>query len=253
MCGLSALLPFLFWVFKIKERSIFKVKNINYFKLITMAKFVSFLDALISGRGLSGSIGDRVYFQRNGISYSRSKPVSCRNPATPAQQVQRAKFNVILKFLKPCKEFVRIGFQTKAKNMSKFNYATSFIYKNALMGEYPDLSIDYSKVMLSMGNLDGPFEPMIAMSSDCEIEFTWKIDIDAYNYLLNDRAMVLVYNTAKQEAIIFTNGNSRISMRQLVKLPALFAGDEVVCYLAFRDYYGEKVSDSQFIGSIKVE
>ncbi|HET6557503.1 MAG TPA: DUF6266 family protein [Prolixibacteraceae bacterium] len=218
-----------------------------------MAKFVSFLDALISGRGLSGTIGDRVYFQRNGISYSRSKPVSCKNPRTPGQLAQREKFNVILKFLKPCKEFVRIGFQTKAKNMSEFNYAMSFLYKNTLMGEYPDLSIDYSKVLLSMGNLDGPFEPKIALVSPCEIEFTWQVNIEVFNYFLNDRAMVLVYNPAKEEAIIITDGNARISMRQLVTLPSAYAGDEVVCYFAFRDYHEKKVSDSQFLGRLKIE
>lgn len=218
-----------------------------------MAKSVSFLDALTSGKGLSGTIGDRVYYQRNGISYSRSKPVRCKNPQTPAQQAQRAKMNVILKFLKPCKEFVRIGFQAKAKNMSEFNYATSFLYKNALTGKYPDLSIDYSKVLLSMGNLDGPFEPMIALVSPCEIEFSWQINIDTYNYFLNDRAMALVYNPAKQETIIITDGNSRISMRQMVTLPPTFAGDEVVCYLAFRNYRGKKVSDSQFLGRLIIE
>lgn len=220
-----------------------------------MAKFNSFLGALMSGKGLSGTIGDRVYYQRNGISYSRSKPVSCKNPRTPAQQAQRAKMNVILKFLKSCKEFVRIGFQTKAKakNMSAFNYATSFLFKNALTGEYPDLSIDYSKVLLSMGNLDGPFEPKIALASPCEIEISWQNNIDSYNYFLNDKAMILVYNPAKQEAIIVTDGNSRISMCQLVTLPPAYAGDEVVCYLAFRDNHGKKVSDSQFLGRLKIE
>lgn len=217
-----------------------------------MAKFHSLLDALNGGKGLSGTIGDRVYSSWKGISYSRSKPVSIKNPRTPGQLAQREKFNVILKFLKPCKEFVRIGFQTKAKNMSAFNYATSFIYKNALTGENPDLSIDYSKVMLSMGNLDGPFEPMIAQTSAYELEFTWKIDPEAYNYFLNDRAMVLVYNTAKQEAIIVTDGNARISMRQMVTIPPAYAGDEVVCYIAFRDYHEKKVSDSLFLGRLKV-
>lgn len=218
-----------------------------------MAKFHSLLDALNGGKGLSGTIGDRVYSSWKGTSYSRSKPVSIKNPRTPAQQAQRAKMNVILKFLKPCKEFVRIGFQTKAKNMSAFNYATSFIYKNALTGEYPDLSIDYSKVLLSTGNLDGPFEPKIALTSACEIEFSWQINIDAYNYFLNDCAMVLVYNPAKQEAIIVTDGNSRISMHQRVTIPPSYAGDEVICYIAFRDYNGKKVSDSKFLGRLKIE
>lgn len=218
-----------------------------------MAKFRSLLDALTSGKGLSGTIGGRVYYHRNGISYCRSKPVSRKNPQTPGQLAQRAKFNVILQFVKPCKEFVRIGFQTKAKNMSEFNYATSFIYKNALTGEYPDVSIDYSKVLLSMGNLDGPFEPMIALTSVYEIEFSWRIAPAQYNYFLNDRVMVLIYNPAKQEAITITQGNIRDKLHQRVKLPASFAGDEVICYMAFQDNNGKRVSDSQYIGSLKIE
>lgn len=218
-----------------------------------MAKYNNLIDALNGGKGLSGTLGDRVYYQRNGISYSRSKQVSRKNTSTPAQLTQRAKFSLVLKFLQPLKEFISIGFRSKAKNMSEFNYAMSFLFKNALTGEYPDFSIDYSKVLLSIGNVGKAFEPGIALASACQIEFTWQIDMEAYNYFLNDIAMVMVYNPAKQDAVIITNGNYRISMRQLVTLPLVYAGDEVVCYLAFQDYNGKKVSDSQYLGRIRVK
>lgn len=211
------------------------------------------MDALQSGKGLSGIMGNRVYGSWKGISYSRSKPLSMKNPRTPGQLSQRAKFSVILKFLKPCKEFVRIGFKSKAKNMSEFNYATSLLYKNALTGEYPDWSIDYSKVVLSIGNLAGALEPKILLTTGWEIEFTWQIDSEGTNYFLYDKVMVLVFNPAKQEAVTITNGNIRYKLRQLVELPATFAGDEVVCYIAFQDMDGKRVSDSQFIGRLQVE
>jgi hypothetical protein len=217
-----------------------------------MAKFHSLLDAINGGKGLSGTIGDRVYYQRNGISYSRSKPVSMKNPGTPAQLAQRTKLAVILKFLQPIKEFVRIGFQSKAKHMSAFNYATSFLYKNALTGDNPDFSIDYSSVLLSAGNLGNSFEPKIALITAFEIEFTWSIDMDVYNYFLNDKAMLLAYNLTKQEAIIITDGNNRISLCQVIKLPETYAGDEIVCYMAFRDLDGKKVSYSQYLGRIRI-
>lgn len=218
-----------------------------------MAKFHSLLDALTSGKGVSGTIGNRVYYQRNGISYSRSKPNSIKNPRTPAQLAQRAKMSVILQFLKPLKEFISIGFRLKAKNMSAFNYATSFVYRNALTGSYPDFSIDYSKVSLSKGPLAAAIEPKIKMASACEIEFTWQVNPWETNCYRDDKAMIIIYNVQKQEAVVITNGNPRESMLQMVSLPSNYAGDEVACYLAFHDYYGKMVSDSQFLGYMKVE
>lgn len=218
-----------------------------------MAKFHSLLDALNGGKGLSGTIGDRVYSSWNGISYSRSKPASIKNPRTPAQLAQRAKMSVILKFLQPIKEFIRIGFRFKAKNMSQFNYATSFLFRNALIGAYPDFSIDYSIVLLSKGILAKAIEPKITLTSDHGIEFTWQVNPWESNCNRDDKAMVIIYNIEKQEAVVITNGNSRESMDQLVRLPATYSGAEVVCYLAFQDYYGKMVSDSQFLGCLKVK
>lgn len=217
-----------------------------------MAKFHSLLDALNGGKGLSGTIGDRVYCSWKGTSYSRSKPVSIKNPRTPGQLAQRAKFSTLLKFLKPCKEFIKIGFQSKARNMSPFNYATSFVYKNALIGDYPDISIDYSKVLLSAGKLAVAIEPGTAFTSNHEIEFTWQVNPWEANCYRDDNAMIIVYNIKKQEAVVIINGNPRECMRHLVTLPATYTGDEVVCYLAFRDYYGKVVSDSQFLGRLIV-
>ena len=239
--------------FLIKATSLFNVKNINNHKLNNMAKFVSLFDALNSGKGLSGTIGDRVYSSWNGISYSRSKPVSVKNPRTPGQLTQRAKFITVIKFIKPLKEILTIGFQSKTKKMSAFNYAMSFMYKNALTGAYPDFSIDYPRVLLSMGDLKKAIEPKITLISPCTIEFTWQFDAWLNNCYADDKAMIIVYNTEKHETIIHMDGNPRVSMGQQVELPASFAGDEVVCYLAFRDFYGKKVSNSQFLGRLKIE
>lgn len=218
-----------------------------------MAKFHSLLDALNGGKGLSGTLGDRVYSSWNGIGYSRSKSVSRKDSNTPAQLVQRTKFSVILKFLKPLKEFISIGFRLKAKNMSAFNYATSYVYKNALVGEYPDVSIDYPSVILSSGKLAIAIEPQMALTAKREIEITWQVNPWEYNCYRNDKVMIIVYNVDKQEAQVVTNGNSRESMRQLILLPDTYVGDEVVCYLALQDFYGKHTSDSQFLGKIRVE
>lgn len=217
-----------------------------------MAKFHSLLDAL-KGEGLSGTMGDRVYSSWKGISYSRSKPASIKNPRTVGQLTQRAKFSVAIKFLQPLKAFISIGFESKAKHMSAFNYAMSFVYKNVLIGEYPDFSINYSRVLLSKGILAGAIEPKITLASGYEIEFSWQVNPWEADCYCDDKAMIVVYNIQKQQAIVITNGNSRESMRQVVSLPETYAGDELVGYMAFRDHYGKLVSESQFLGWLKVE
>ena len=136
----------------------------------------------------------------------RSMPETIANPRTIGQLEQRAKFTVIVKFLKPLRVFLRVGFKSKTANMSAFNAATSYLFKNALTGTYPQYEIDYSKAMVSQGTLPGALNPKVRITTTSEIEFTWDDNYDVRNAMAADKVMLVAYNPEKQEAVTIMRG-----------------------------------------------
>jgi len=205
----------------------------------------------ISG-GFSGKVGTVVGATWNGIDYMRSIESGRTDAKSTAQQNQRAKFLTIIQFLRPLKGFLPIGFKSRAVNMSPYNAATSYHLASALKGTFPDYEIDYSKVMVSQGKLPGALNPIVVSNIANEIGFTWDNNSAKINAMGNDNAVLVVYNPAKQNALWVINGQTRISGSQTITLPASFSGDEVQCYLSFRKANQTVISDSQFVGSLRV-
>ena len=205
----------------------------------------------IFGR-ISGTIGDRVYSSWEGIPYVRAKAVRISNPRTAAQLDQRAKFGAMIMFLKPLTPFLRIGFKSKTANMSAHNAAMACNMANAIVGHYPDYAIDYSKASISCGKTAEALSPAILLTGSCEIEFTWAYNPLDYSAYSDDKAVLVLYNSTKQEVIIAMGGNDRIECKQIITLPISFTGDEVHCYIAFQDYKLKFISNSQYAGSLIV-
>jgi len=216
-------------------------------RIISMIRGKNRIDCL-----LSGTLGDKVYFVRNGIQFTRSKPVHNLKPRTAAQLDQRARFTVILKFLQPLTIFLRVGFRNDKSTMSPFNAAMSYNFKNALTGAYPEYAIDYSKVLVSQGNLPGALYPAAVSVGGGKIEFTWDDNSAEIDAMANDKAVLVVYNPGKQEAEFLLSDNTRIGGNQIITLPTEFTGDTVHCYIAFQKTNQKAISNSLHIGEILV-
>ena len=202
---------------------------------------------------LSGTLGDKVYFVKNGIQYTRARPVHNLKPMTAAQLDQGAKFTAVMQFLQPLTVFLRIGFKNDKATMSPFNAAMSYNFKNALTGAYPDYSIDYSRALVSRGALPGALNPTIVSFTGGKIEFSWENNSSETDAMANDKAVLVVYNPIKQQAEFLLSGKSRIGGSQVITLPSEFTGDRVHCYIAFQKANQTAISNSRYIGDIIVE
>lgn len=202
--------------------------------------------------GLSGKVGEFIYGNWKGIPYVRAKAVNVTNPKTAAQLDQRAKFTAIIKFLQPLTVFLRVGFKNDKAPMSPFNAAMSYNFKNAITGTYPDYCIDYSRARVSQGHLPGALNPKVRITLAGEIEYTWEDNSFEIDSMGNDKALLLVYNSSKQQAVFIVDGNTRYSGRQVITLPSTFVGDEVQCYIGFQNAKESAVSNSLFVGGLIV-
>jgi len=202
--------------------------------------------------GFTGKVGTVVGSFWKGIPTMRAYNAFPKVGDSPAQLEQRAKMSVIGKFLSPLTPFLRIGFAEKANKMSGHNAATSYNAKNAITGTYPDYDVDFTKVLVSQGNLPSALNPEVTATVAGEIGYTWEDNSGDANASPTDKAMLVVYNPAKKRAVNVIDGNTRAGGSQSITLPANFTGDEVQCFIAFKSATTQKVSNSEFVGGIIV-
>ena len=202
--------------------------------------------------GFSGKVGTVIGSTWKGINYMRSISTNVSSSNSPAQLAQRARFATVVKFLQPLTAYLRIGFKNQAIKMSGFNAASSYNLGNAISGVYPNYVIDYSKAMVSRGNLPGALNPDIDATTPSRVDFTWENNLLDSNAKSEDKVMVVVYNALKGQVVTVVGGNTRASGSQSILLPASFTGDDVQCFIGFQSATESVVSNSQFVGEILV-
>ena len=198
--------------------------------------------------GFAGKVGTVVGSIWKGISTMRAYVATISNPNTMAQLEQRAKFALVMAFLKPLTSFLRVGYKNLAIGQTTFNAAFSENYKH-ITGAYPAIEMDYTTVILSKGNLAGALNPVAASTTPGEVEFTWEDNSWETGAALTDEVVLVVYNPARQAAVSVIGGATRATGSFQATMPDSFAGDEVQCYIAFKNAKGDKISNSQFVAA----
>lgn len=209
--------------------------------------------------GVSGAVGNVVGANWKGIDYLRIKPANVSNPNTDLQSTQRLKFSVVLRFLQPMTEFIRIGFKAYALKMSAFNAAFSYNYHNALTGSYPNFGLDYAKVLVSRGNLPGAINTACTSDETDKVKLTWSNNSGSNMASDSDTLMTVIFNPETQEAFYSINTGTRVDGESVVSLPTGYAGQTVHCYISFMAIGGalngqvkNSISSSAYAGSVLV-
>jgi len=202
--------------------------------------------------GFSGKVGNIVGGSWKGIDYMRIKPSNVANPRTQGQLDQRTKFAKVLNFLQPMTEFLRVGYKLYAIKMTQFNSAMSYQLQNAITGDYPDYLIDYSKVLVSKGNLLRAVGGAVESTEAGVVKLSWIDNSASGGAKATDKALILLYNADKQIAVYDTAGAVRTAGTQNLSVPADFSGDEVQAYLGFISEDGTEVANSVYVGAITV-
>jgi hypothetical protein len=201
--------------------------------------------------GFSGKVGNVVGGTWKGIDYMRIKPANVSNPRTAGQVDQRSKFSTTLKFLQSMTDFLRVGFKLYANKMTQFNAAMSYNLNNAITGSYPNFTIDYANALVSRGGLTGAFNAAVSSSGGL-VEFTWDDNTGSGNAQATDKALLVVYNPAKDESIYDSAGAVRSATSQNLGMPASYVGDDVEAFIGFLSEDGKEVANSVYIGSVTV-
>ena len=202
--------------------------------------------------GFSGKVGNIVGGTWKGIDYMRIKPANVSNPRTQGQLDQRSKFSTVLRFLQPLTDFLRVGFKLYANKMTQFNAAMSYNLNNAISGTYPNFTINYASALVTRGSLLGASGATATSTTAAEVDFAWTDNTGSGNAKATDKALLVIFNPTKGQAVYDDAGSARSAASQTLTVPSDFSGDTVQAFIGFISDDGKEIADSVHIGSVTV-
>lgn len=169
------------------------------------------------------------------------------NPKSPKQVAHRAKFALVNKELNCMRNLFRITFG----NAGGVGLGISLGFKDAVVGEYPNFAIDFSKLIISRGGLNTSGLNTVTNMTGTTIQLAWDTtvgyqgdDTDGVNFVfLNATSKVGIL---KQNEVLRSIGTANI------ELPAVWPGQQLHCWIYFSSPDGKMNSDSQYIDLIQL-
>ena len=199
--------------------------------------------------GISGKVGPIVGATWKGVEYVRAAAAPSTKPRTEKQIAQQVKFKFLQNFLKPFQKFIVVGFRNDAIRRTECNVAFSLNYKSAIIGSYPDFSIDYSKVIMSKGILPNLFEPKIKFLTAGTLELSWSVFAECIGSF-EDQVTLLLYNPRLQKIDGFIGGVSRSAARCTFDINPRLIGESLEVYVSLTSNNRKLISNSLYMGRL---
>lgn len=200
--------------------------------------------------GFSGKVGTVVGASWRGLDVMRSLPKRTRIGASQQQVSQRQKFAAVMEFLSPLTSILASYFGSPSGTSSRLNSAASYHLKMAVIGNSPNFSIDYTKVMVSKGELVGIRAAVVTASVVGSIEATWDDNSDAVLAQATDQLLLVLYNVTKSQFVVVHGPATRADATATVTIPSEFAGDSLHAWASFVNPNQSKAATSVYLGTV---
>src|SRR6476659_1643681 len=154
-----------------------------------MAKYKSGIQG-----SLSGKIGNLVPRTWKGIPYLRSLPKKRTGKMSDAERLNRQRFALAQKWLKPLLPFLRVGYQGYSEYVEGYVAAKSYLMKQAMKIEEGVWKIMPEKMLVSYGAL--PMVEEVSLDFDQtkgQLWFRWSTQ-NIHPHLQMDQVMLLAYH-----------------------------------------------------------
>ena len=198
----------------------------------------------------AGKIGNMVCYLLNGKVVCRSIGKHTKKP-TPAQLANRQAMRVTMELLKPMQRFIKHGFEHKANGTvcNAFNLATSVNKSKALQGVYPNISVDYAKVVLSTGELPVAADMQLSKTAG-GLLLKWDPQTIQAGDQYDDLVMVALYYPGKKNATEYMNAGKRSLGECFIPVRKEFLEEPTEAYACVKSADGPGISDSLYLGNI---
>lgn len=200
--------------------------------------------------GFHGRIGNLVGYNLKGKHVIRTIGKS-KKPLTPARLANCERMKVVNEILKPSIHAIRAGFRlaVAGTDRNEYNEAVSYNKKNAVQGEYPNIRLDYTRVLMSMGTLPVAVNPSISQNG-VEITFKWEISASPVSEYHTDRTMLVIYFPDIKETCCQLVGAKRVEGKDVIVIGPEHVNERMEAYISFAKDNGKAVSSSVHAGSL---
>lgn len=203
--------------------------------------------------GYSGTIDGLTYSQQpdGAPTTVKRKNKKSDKPRTPAQLSVCMDTAIIGAFSKSIKEFIKAGFAVQAKK-EKINQHNSMVRNmraTALTGVYPERKIDFTKLLVSKGEMPAPTAVTLTVN-EFGFLFTWdpETNIKAVHY--SDQIMLLAYFPEINYSASQIAGAQRYIGKDLLPLSGVKHGYVAEVYISFIANDRSSVSNSVYLGQL---
>lgn len=211
-------------------------------------------------KGLSGKIGNLVFYQSKGETYVRKAPgKQSKSVKARTSELKRISQDVMKQthaFLKQFRHLVQFGFQEWEEGARKpYHAAVSHISKHSFSfkGETAWKELDLALVKFSKGSLLGAENPKAQKVAE-GIKFSWEDNSNQAGSKANDAAFVVLINEDRIQNRYCFIGASRSSKAHILTLSEEELPKKWYAYLAFsqENPWTKKriLSDMAYLGEI---
>nr|WP_068887812.1 DUF6266 family protein [Pedobacter panaciterrae] len=196
---------------------------------------------------ISGKVGGLVGASWKNIPYIRSKPQKTTKPPTVAQIANREKFRFLNELLVPFYPFLTVGFKNMARGKTEINVAFTQNFNGSIIGTYPDLSVDYAKLILSKGTLPPLISVEATMIGMDLIKATWEPNSQG---TFDDQVMLVVFSPELKIADGFVGGVKRRDKECTFRFNPKLIGKSLEAYITIVTLNGARVGNTQYLGRV---
>lgn len=202
--------------------------------------------------GFSGKHGNTIFSQqKDGTTIARQVPVASQKPPTVKTLSTLGDTAICSGFLNPIKEFAQVGYelQCKIEKRNYYNSISSYVRLNAFTSVYPNRRIDFSKVLVTKGQMQLPEDATVTLT-EFGLAFTWNTETEAKGIHYSDQVMMLAYFPELEKAKYMTAGAQRHQGKDLLVLNGIPHGHIAEIYISFISDNRKSISDSVYLGQL---
>lgn len=210
--------------------------------------------------GIQGTMGDMIFYQINGVTYSRRRPNKRTNAQkkrmkkSPLNERSQGMFAMVQHYLKTLRRAIAFGYQEHTVGASlPYHACVSYTRKNCFALDGKEYKIDPALIKVSHGSLMPP-EDAKAEKVGEGILFAWRNNSWISSAKPLDRAFIVIHDLDNTTMEWIDIGSTREHGEHLLKLDAHYTNKTWHAYLAFsqENPYSKKrtLSDSVYLGVV---
>lgn len=197
-------------------------------------------------RGKFGPAIFQTVYQKNIL---RSKPLLYRDPASPAQQLQRAKFQLATSFISKNLIPFRIGYANASPFRSAYSSAISYFINNSMQFDGNLWTIDFPEVKFSHGSLPGFLAPQVQVDGTSLIRVSFEDNSGASGASEEDIGHLIVFSTQMTQFYYVQTPHVRPERSMKVDFKNWPAQEDAHVYIFATQSTGSQISASQYLGT----